>query len=417
MLLDELGAEAYAEELAEHRRLVREAFEREQGVEVDTQGDAFFVAFASARHAAAAAAAAQRALADGPIRVRMGLHTGEALLTEQGYVGMDVHRAARVAGVAHGGQVLLSRTTRDLLDESVAVTDLGDHRLKDLSAPERLYQLGEELFPPPRSLYRTNLPIPATPFLGREAELGEVGALLAREEVRLVTLTGPGGTGKTRLALQAAAGVERLIPGRCLVGAARPGPRPGARAGDGEHRRSARARIFRSTWAIARCCCCSTTSSTSPRRPTRWPSLLAACPNLNVLVTSREPLHLGGEHEYAVPTLRHDEAVALFVDAGAGCRPVVPADRRGRRDLSPPRRPAARGRARCRAREGAVAGPDPGAARSAAAASRGRATGRAGAAANAPRHDRVELRPAELRGAAAAGSPVRLFRRLHPRRL
>lgn len=137
-LLHSLGDE-YGEALQEHRRRLRVAFAEHEGVEVDTQGDAFFVAFAGASNAVAAAADCQRALADGPIRVRMGLHTGEPRLAEEGYVGLDVHKGARIAAVGHGGQVLLSQTTRALVDADVR--DLGVHRLKDLSAPERIYQL------------------------------------------------------------------------------------------------------------------------------------------------------------------------------------------------------------------------------------------------------------------------------------
>jgi class 3 adenylate cyclase len=137
-LLHELGDD-YAEALREHRRRLRAAFAVHEGVEVDTQGDAFFVAFARASNAVAAAVDCQRALAGGPIRVRMGLHTGEPLLTDEGYVGLDVHKGARIAAVGHGGQVLLSEATRALAGANVR--DLGAHRLKDLSAPERIYQL------------------------------------------------------------------------------------------------------------------------------------------------------------------------------------------------------------------------------------------------------------------------------------
>src|SRR5919106_4282833 len=203
-LLHELGSEGYAEALAEHRRILRRAFAAHGGVEVDTQGDAFFVAFPTAPGALRAAAEALEGLARGPIRVRMGLHTGTPFVAEEGYVGVDVNRAARIAACGHGGQVLVSASTAALVGSS-GLLDLGEHRLKDLSAPERIYQLGEEVFPPLKSLYRTNLPIPATPFLGREGELAEVLSLLFREDTRLLTLTGPGGMGKTRLALQAAA--------------------------------------------------------------------------------------------------------------------------------------------------------------------------------------------------------------------
>ncbi len=203
LLLQKLG-DGYAEVLAEHHRTLREAWRRHDGVEVDTQGDAFFVAFARSSDAVAAAADAQRALAGGPVRVRMGLHTGEPLSEEgKGYVGLDVHRAARIAAAGHGGQVLLSQATADLA--GAGVRDLGLHRLKDLSAPERLFQLGTEDFPPLKTLHETNLPVPATAFLGRRQEIEELAVLMRRPDVRLVTLTGPGGSGKTRLALQAAA--------------------------------------------------------------------------------------------------------------------------------------------------------------------------------------------------------------------
>jgi class 3 adenylate cyclase len=133
-LLHELG-DRYADALAEHRRVLREAFRRHGGVEVDTQGDAFFYAFARAKEAVAAAAEAQQALADRLVRVRIGIHTGEPIVTEEGYVGIDVHRAARIMSAGHGGQVLLSQPTRDLLESSVELRDLGEHRLKDLTEP------------------------------------------------------------------------------------------------------------------------------------------------------------------------------------------------------------------------------------------------------------------------------------------
>src|ERR671936_1437635 len=140
-LLQELG-DSYPEALAEHRRILREAFRCHDGIEVDTQGDAFFVAFARAKDALAAARQGQQALSEGPVRVRIGLHTGEPLVTDDGYVGIDVHRAARIAAAGHGGQVLVSQSTRDLV-ASNGFRDLGEHRLKDLTAPERIYQLGD----------------------------------------------------------------------------------------------------------------------------------------------------------------------------------------------------------------------------------------------------------------------------------
>src|SRR5512132_1413546 len=175
-LLQELG-DRYADVLADHRRTLREAFARFGGVEVDTEGDSFFVAFAKASDALAAAAAAREALSGGPVRVRIGLHTGEPMVTEEGYVGLDMHRAARIAAAGHGGQILVSQATRDLAGID-RLRDLGEHRLKDLAAPERLYQLDDDEFPPLKSVDQTNLPIQPTPFVGRDRELAEVLALL-----------------------------------------------------------------------------------------------------------------------------------------------------------------------------------------------------------------------------------------------
>jgi predicted ATPase/class 3 adenylate cyclase/tetratricopeptide (TPR) repeat protein len=207
-LLHELG-DAYAAALQEHRRILREAFETHGGVEVDTQGDAFFVAFARASDAVAAAAAAQRGLAEGPIAVRMGLHSGEPQLTDEGYVGLDVHKGARIAAVGYGGQVLLSEATHALVD--VRARDLGPHRLKDLTSPERIFQLEidglRSDFPLLKTLDAgiTNLPSPRTSFVGRREELDEIDRRLEEPDCRLLTLVGPGGIGKTRLALEAAA--------------------------------------------------------------------------------------------------------------------------------------------------------------------------------------------------------------------
>ncbi|MBP1705132.1 MAG: hypothetical protein H6Q36_871, partial [Chloroflexi bacterium] len=207
-LLRELGP-AYADVLAGHRRLIRGAVDAHGGVEVDTQGDAFFFAFARASDAVRAAVDAQRALAGGPARVRMGIHTGEPQATPDGYVGVDVHRAARIAAAGHGGQVLLSGATRGLVD--ARARDLGPHRLRDLSTPERIFQLEIDglpaEFPPLRTLESggSHLPSVGTSFVGRSEELAAIDRLLDDPACRLLTLVGPGGAGgKTRLAIEAA---------------------------------------------------------------------------------------------------------------------------------------------------------------------------------------------------------------------
>jgi class 3 adenylate cyclase len=225
-LLRELGDD-YADVLAAHHRVLRAVWAGHGGVEVDTAGDAFFVAFARASDAVAAADAAQQALSPGRLRVRMGLHSGEALLTETGYVGYDVHRAARIAAAAHGGQIVISSSTRALTGGACPFVDLGEHRLKDLGAPERLFQVGDGAFPPLRTLYATNLPLQPAPLLGRRRELRDVAEQLAAH--RIVTLTGPGGTGKTPRSA-GRRGNRRRLPRRCLVDLARrsSGPRAGA---------------------------------------------------------------------------------------------------------------------------------------------------------------------------------------------
>jgi class 3 adenylate cyclase len=158
-LLHELGPERYSRALAEHRRVLRGAFARHGGVEVDTQGDAFFAVFPTAPEALAAARQVQDALELGPIRVRIGVHTGKPLMTEEGYVGADVHRAARIAAAGHGGQILVSAAAAAFA-AGEELRDLGTHRFKDLPAPERVYQLGGDQFPPLKTLYRAQLPLP-----------------------------------------------------------------------------------------------------------------------------------------------------------------------------------------------------------------------------------------------------------------
>jgi predicted ATPase len=308
-LLHELG-DRYAEVLAEHRRLLRDVFAAHGGVEVDTQGDAFFVVFERASGALAAAADGQARLLATPVRVRMGVHTGEPVVTAEGYVGVDVHKAARIAAAGHGGQVLVSSATAALVERE-DLRDLGEHRLKDLSAPGRLFQLGDEEFPPLKTLYQTNLPVPATPFLGRERELAELGALLGREEVRLVTLIGPGGTGKTRLGLQAAADLaERLTAGvwwvplagvrdpRLVIPAA--AQALGVKGTPAEHIRDQAMLLLLDNFEQV------------VDAADELAGLLAVCPNLRVLVTSRELLRLPGEQAYPVSPLEPRDGLELF---------------------------------------------------------------------------------------------------------
>jgi predicted ATPase len=316
-LLHELG-DAYADALTEHRRVLREAFAAHGGVEVDTQGDAFFYVFSSAKEAVAAATEAQQSLRAGPISVRMGLHTGEPQLSEEGYVGLDVHRAARIASAGHGGQVLMSQATRELVDADVR--DLGPHRLKDLSAAERIYEFGAADFPPLKTLYRTNLPIPATPFLGRERELTELVEMLEHEDVRLLTLTGTGGSGKTRLALQAAAEVTESFPdGVYWVALA------SLRDAPLVLEQAAKALGAKDTLAEhvsdKRLLCLFDNFEHVVDAAPALADLLARCPNLTLLVTSRRPLRLSGEREYEVPPLEEEDALRLFRERALSAEP------------------------------------------------------------------------------------------------
>src|SRR2546430_10335022 len=316
-LLHDLGAEEYSRVLAEHRRVLRESFAANRGVEVDTQGDAFFVAFPTAPGALQAAGEALEGLAAGPIPVRMGIHTGTPHLSEEGYVGVDVHRAARIAACGHGGQVLVSAATAALVGTD-ALRDLGEHRLKDLAAPERIYQLGDVDFPALKSLYRTNLPIPATPFLGREHELAEVCALW--EDAGLLTLTGPGGTGKTRLGLQAAAeAAERYSDGIFWVPLAplrdselvlvTAGQALGAKDGLAEHVADKSLLLLFDNFEHV--------MEAAPGLS----ELLASCPNVHLLVTSRELLRVPGEQAYPVPPLEPEDGTKLFLARARAARP------------------------------------------------------------------------------------------------
>ena len=313
-LLQELG-DGYAAALAEHRDVLRAAFSAHGGVEVDTQGDAFFAAFARASDAVSAAVAIQHELAPGPIRVRVGLHTGEPLLTDEGYVGLDLHRGARVCAAGHGGQVLLSQPTRDLVD--VEARDLGEHRLKDLLEPQRLFQLGAEEFPPLKTLNWTNLPVQATPLVGRERELTEAVALLRQQ--RLLTLVGPPGTGKTRLALQLAAEVADEFEHVWWVGLQQirdpelVEPTIAQTVGA----RSDLAGFLRDRRALLLLDNVEQVLGFAPRLA----ELVGGSSNLKLLATSREPLHLTLEQQYPVPPLPEDDAMALFSERARAVRP------------------------------------------------------------------------------------------------
>ena len=337
-LLHRLGDQRYGEVLLEHQRLLREAFAREEGAEVDTQGDAFFVAFPRAWNAVAAAITAQQALASHPwpegvaVRVRMGIHTGEPTLVGDHYVGLDVHRAARIAATGYGGQVLFSERTHAMaqvrLPGGVEVRDLGEHRLKDLHRPEHIYQLAipglPADFPPLKSLevLVTNLPaLQLTSFVGREREMAEIKAQLAA--THLLTLLGPGGTGKTRLALEVGSGLLEQFPkGVWLVEL--------APLSDPDLIIQTVATVFNVREAPGRPLLDSLIDYLKPRElllvldncehlieasARLAGALLRGCPQLRILATSREPLGVAGEATYRVPPLsRPDPAKRIAAD-------------------------------------------------------------------------------------------------------
>jgi predicted ATPase/class 3 adenylate cyclase/DNA-binding CsgD family transcriptional regulator len=346
----------YAEVLAGHRRLVRAAIAAQGGHEVDTQGDAFFAAFASAKQAVLCALEIQRALAgqDWPggaqVRVRIGVHTGQAVPAGDGYTGLAVHRAARICAAARGGQVLVSQPVRDLIEDEeegeglgFVLIDAGEVRLKDLDRPVRLFELAAPgLDPgPPRADWMTaagsaaggmhGFPAALTSFIGRAGPVREVAGLLERR--RLVTVTGPGGAGKTRLAGE----VARRVAGRFADGAwlaelapvadptqvasvvaAALGVReqPGVPAGE------ALARVLAQRQLLLVLDNCEHVIAAAAEL---CAGLLAACDDVRILATSREALQVGGEARYrlaplALPDLddlagaAQVEAVALFAD-------------------------------------------------------------------------------------------------------
>jgi predicted ATPase/class 3 adenylate cyclase len=354
-LLQELG-DGYVAIRDQYAAIVRRAIAEADGVEVSTEGDSFFAVFPLPVGAVRAAAAAQRDLhahrwpSGLPLRVRMGLHTGEGVPGGDNYIGIDVNRAARIADAAHGGQVLLSGSTRALVERALpdgaSLRDLGDHRLKDIVHPERLHDLVIEGlpsdFPPPRTLDArpNNLPAQLTSFVGREEEIAEVRRLLS--ETRLLTLTGAGGTGKTRLALQVAAEVlteyrdgaffvdlssltdPALVPSAAAgaLGVSEVAGRPILEAVK-DHLRDKELLLVADNFEQV--------AAAGPVLE----ELLSSSPELKVMVTSRVVLSLRGEHEYAVPpleppdpdrlpdlsTLVRVEAVRLFTDRAVAATP------------------------------------------------------------------------------------------------
>ena len=341
-------SDAYADLLARHSAILRSAIKEHSGTEVSTEGDSFFAAFPSAPDAVAAAASAQRSLAATPwpegatIRVRMGLHTGEGRLGGDSYVGLDVHRAARIAAAGHGGQVLLSDSTRALVEPSLApdlrLRDLGLHRLKDFDAPMQIAQLEIEGLPVDFPALKTldvhlgNLPEQLTSFVGRRRELTEIGELAASH--RLVTLIGPGGTGKTRVALKVAAellaahrdgaffvdlapirdpALVALAIAQALGVRVDPGgdPKAAARA----HLRDREVLLVLDNFEQV------------IEEAALVEDLLSAAPRLRVLATSRRPLGIYGEQEFDLQPfetrgLASSDAVALFAERAQAVRPT-----------------------------------------------------------------------------------------------
>jgi predicted ATPase/class 3 adenylate cyclase len=337
-LLSRLG-ERYAESLSAHRALMRAAISAWRGREMSTEGDSFYVVFGSAADAVSCAVSAQRTLAghEWPgglaVRVRMGMHSGEPAEYEGDYIGMDVHRAARIAAAAHGGQVVMSEATRLLaapgFPAGISVLDLGFHRLKDIETAERIYQLAgpglREDFPPLKSLGTpTSLPVPATPLVGRDEDLYRLRAAATEPQVRLVTLTGAGGVGKTRLALAAAAALDRTFPHGVFFVAL-----VAVRDAEMMWKTLADSLDVTGDGTAAD----AVTGYLSGRRAllvldnleqlegadTVVAALLAATPGVVVLATSRRPLHVPGEHEFPVPplALATDSGLAAVAASGA----------------------------------------------------------------------------------------------------
>jgi predicted ATPase/class 3 adenylate cyclase len=323
-LLDALGSEAYTKVLERQAAIMRAAIAKHGGREEGTEGDSFFVVFDSAVAAVEAAVEAQRSLAaepwpaGGEVTVRMGLHAGEASVSAAGLVGLDIHRAARIAAAAHGGQVVVSEAVRALvaadLASGISLRSLGSHRLKDLREPQPLCQVVAEglriEFPPLQSLDArpNNLPTQLTSFVGREKELEEAGGLLERN--RLVTLTGPGGTGKTRLSLQIAADAAERYPDGIFFVALETVREPALVASRiasaiGLAETGARtADVVLREWLAAKhvLLVLDNFEQVVDAGPV-IAELMRDVPTLSALVTSRAALRVSGEQEYPVPGL------------------------------------------------------------------------------------------------------------------
>jgi predicted ATPase/class 3 adenylate cyclase len=340
----------YAGVLAQHQRVLRAAFDAFGGREVHTEGDAFFVAFARASDAIAAAVSAQRALASQhwpegvEVRVRMGVHTGEAHVQLDDYVGLEVHRAARICAVGHGGQVLISGSTRELvadeLPQDVALRDLGEHRLKDLDRPQHLFQVVAGDLPAdfpllgsmsPGSRGANGLPPSPNRTIGRDHDVRAIADRLRDGDVRLLTLTGPGGVGKTRLALEAARAVRpEFADGARFISLAavrRPDDVPSAIIQSltilplsGESPEQAVTRFLSGKELLL---VLDNLEHLLPAGRFVW-DLLVACSALTVLATSRQALALHAEERYPVAPLALPElGIPEDTDALAGVAAVA----------------------------------------------------------------------------------------------
>ncbi len=350
--------EAMRTALARHDSLLRSVITAHNGFVFKMVGDAVCAAFSVAADAASAAVAAQRAVAAeqwgeaGPLRVRMALHTGAAQSRDEDYFGPTLNRVARVLSTGYGGQILLSVATlelvRDDLPAGVSVQDLGEHTLKDLLRPEHIYQLtSSDLagdFPPLKSLSRTShhLPVQPTAFLGRQQEVASVCELLRRPEVRLLTLTGPGGIGKTRLSLQVAAELADQFADGVFFVALAPVNDPRqvlpaiiqtlALTDTGQQDPLV---LLKTALQDKRLLLILDNFEQVAEACVQVAELLAVCPKPKVLVTSRMVLHVRAEHEFAVPplalpnlkclpnllALSQFEAVALFIERTQAVKP------------------------------------------------------------------------------------------------